>query len=135
MPPVDVLVYRYNYQQQGKEAININNHLYQQGVWKFLEQRSYLVATQNIPISIEETLIQDNAGRQRIIFNWYRTFNRDVANRYYAKGLNILGIVAGDPSISIVILSTNIDTDRTRAEDRLSKFATRVQTLLATASF
>jgi EpsI family protein len=135
MPPISVLVYRYNFQQQDKEAINVNNHLYQKGVWKFLEQRSYSVATQNNSLPIEENLIQDNVGRQRLIFSWYRTFNRDVANRYYAKGLNVLGIVAGDPSISIVILSTNIETDRASAEDRLSMFATSVKTLLANAGF
>jgi EpsI family protein len=133
--PVDILIYRYNYQQQGKEAINIDNHLYQLGAWNFLRQKFHTVSLKNNNIVVEETEIQDRAGHQRLIYRWYRTFNRDVANRYYAKGLNIAGIISGDPSITIVILSTPIDSDRTTAEHRLSLFASSVQTLLESSGY
>jgi len=121
---VNVLVYSYKKQKQGKEAIHVNNRLYNPLQWKMLDKEKMTFPTvSERELQVELTQIQTLSGDKRIVLQWYRTNKKDIASPFYAKVYNVLGILFGDPYISIIIVSTELDKDREIMNHRLRVFA------------
>jgi len=132
---VDVFIYRYRHQEQGKEAIHVGNRLYDPQKWKIMERENKVLSVSpSRELQVEIIKIQTLSGNERLIYRWYRTFNKDVASPLFAKGLNIIGSMLGDPSISIVIVSAEIGREPEILERQLFTFAQAIQSSLDVAN-
>jgi EpsI family protein len=128
---IDVLIYRYSQQEQGKEAIHVENRLYNPLIWKIQDQEKILLSTSSSRnFQVEVTKIKTLSGNERLIFRWYRTFNKDIASPLYAKGINIIGSILGDPSISIVIVSVEMTREPVILNQQLNMFTKKLKTSL-----
>lgn len=131
---IDVLIYRYSQQEQGKEAIHVENRLYDPLKWKIQDQEKIQLSTSSSKTyQVEVTKIKTLSGDERLIFRWYRTFNKDVASPLYAKGFNIIGSVLGNPSISIVIVSAELVREHEIPKRQLLTFTQAIQKSLDVA--
>ena len=76
-----------------------------------LQGRTVTIGAQTV---LEQEL-ESASGQQRLVWYWYRVAGFDTTNQYKAKGLQLLGLVMGEPQASVVAVAVDIDDiDRTR---------------------
>jgi len=93
----------YSAQSQGKELISEMNNISGASNWRavYLNERVYHAGGQKI---LEQTL-ESNFGRKRLVWYWYNVAGKTTTDKYFAKLLQILGLVKGRQEAFVVALA------------------------------
>lgn len=110
----------YPQQSQGRELINEMNHIANADVWHMEPKAQRAISMDDHPVL--EQVITDRAGRQRLVWYWYRVGGRQTTNGYIAKALQVLGLVTGRTRASVTAVGTDIMTGDDDAERLLREF-------------
>ncbi|VAW53738.1 hypothetical protein MNBD_GAMMA05-1241 [hydrothermal vent metagenome] len=115
----------YHRQTQGQELINDLNAISDGKIWHSKYQRAKI---QNVGgRQVFEQLIANNEGVQRLVWYWYHVAERDTINKYYAKILQVVGLVTGVPQASVVAIATHLDAaDPEKTREKLDKFVSEL---------
>ncbi len=110
----------YHRQTQGQELINDLNAISDGKIWHSKYQRAKI---QNVGgRQVFEQIIVNNDGVQRLVWYWYHVAERDTINKYYAKILQVVGLVTGVPQASVVAVATRLDADPDKTREKLDSF-------------
>ena len=106
---VEVRVQYYRDQQQGNEAVNENNLLYDNTQWRLQSKRIVDFDYRENIASVEWVVVNTAYGKQRVIARCYYVNDKVTAYPVAAKWYNLLGILQGEPHISVLTISTLVD--------------------------
>lgn len=117
-------VYYYVFQEQGREAVNVLNRVYDDKTWFAIagSKRNTDIEIAGSDISVKEVLVRAKDGRRKMVWTWYYTNKKNIANKKRAKFENLLSILKGKPSITVYILSTELKQDEKTTRDILSGY-------------
>jgi exosortase A len=103
----------YPIQKQGSELIFYRNRISNEDQWRTMHLHGHTVTIDGQTVLEQE--VRSVSGRQRLVWYWYRVSGFNTTNQYKAKGLQLLGMMTGEPQASVVIVAVDIDdVDRTR---------------------
>ena len=97
----------YPYQKQGKELINELNHISARERWHTVYPKARVrnIGSQKIL----EQLLENNEKKQRLVWYWYNVAGMVTTNKYEAKILQIIGLIAGNDWAYIGAVSVEND--------------------------
>ena len=124
---VELNVFRYNVQHQGKEAINDLNSIYQKSTWNLISTQSNEEFVSDRVQEIEATIIESPDGGKKMIWKWYEVNGLWTSNTMKTRLLNILGILIHKPAISIFIASTDLIQSEESSNRILRQFTTALR--------
>lgn len=110
----------YLKQTQGEELINDLNTISDGKIWHSKYQRAKVQNSGGRQVF--EQLIVNNDGVQRLVWYWYHVAEHDTINKYYAKILQVVGLVTGVQQASVVAIATKLDANPDKTRERLDKF-------------
>ena len=115
---VDIFLNHFRKQYQGVEAVSDMNKLYAKGEW--LEESSKIIVPEiNGFNNLRETILIAGNGDYRLVWSWYEANNIRTGYAWEAKYQNILGRLLGDPTIRMLVLSTDISDNIINSRSRL----------------
>ena len=117
---VRLYVALYQQQKQDKELINVNNHLYDEEQWQAVE--SQVLSPKNSDHQFVEVQLKNNAGGKRLMWYWYRTAGHTTTRAVFTKLLDLYGMVTGQNSSSVIMMSTSFKDGRDQARNDLGRF-------------
>lgn len=131
---VHVYISYFHKQEQGREAVNDNNAVYDNAIWKRYGhgKRQITVVPEQV-LQVEETKIHTRDGRETLVWRWYYVGGRRTSSDSEAKALNVLGMLRGDPGISVFVLATDAREGVDDASERLRRFVADNMELLEEA--
>lgn len=116
---VQLIVYQYMTQRQGKEAVSDNNAVYERSAEPLGRN---VVNPGTGPIgSIEERLFRQGF-RKQLVWYWYQAAGKGTANPLFAKILGVWGRLINEPSVRVIIVTADATRSVTVARDRLKDF-------------
>jgi EpsI family protein len=99
---IEVFIYQYIYQEQGREAITTMNRDFSDASWN-------LRKVTNIHHDSKEGSVQALTVKtpfyNKIIYKWYYTNRKRLASQYKAKIENLISRLKGNPQISVILVS------------------------------
>lgn len=108
-------------QQQGSEAVSDNNRLADGHRWRPLSSK--IINPEIAGYSdVRETLLQARNGSERVVWDWYETNHARTSRAWLAKLQNIVGIIVGNPSISMMVLAVEPKAGLASARSQLRAF-------------
>lgn len=116
---VQLIVYRYDTQRQGKEAVSDNNAVYEDSA-EPLGESAVRPGAGRIG-SIRERLFRQGLRRQ-LVWYWYQTAGKGTANPLFAKLLGVWGRLTGEPSVRVFIITTDATRSLDAARNELEDF-------------
>ena len=119
---VELYLAYYAFQSEGKEAIHHLNELYDKERWKTVSQRTLDKRLSAAPVEVNQYIIESRSGGKRLVWQWYFINNQRIVSRLDAKVAGIKGLLFGDPAISVLAISTNINQDYEKADAVLTAF-------------
>jgi len=129
---VDLFVARYLEQRQGKEAVFYANRVFREENWRGLtEPRRQRVDLEPSAWHVEETVLKDAGGRERLVWRWYRVGGRVFGSGVGAKLASIVAALRGDRSAEVVVASSPKDASLAEVRDRLADFMARLEAVSA----
>jgi exosortase A len=126
---IDLYIGYYRVQRQSKELIYYANRISNQDIWHSRNPKGSLKQTNDRMVL--EQLLEKDGGKQRLVWYWYCVAGFDTTNRYYAKALQILGLITGNTQAYIIAIAVNSESDATDARMVLDKFISVMETPLA----
>ncbi len=117
---VRLYIATYLIQEQGKELINVNNHLYNEELWQ--PKHKLLLQTDNGKRSVIETELVNSAGQRKLIWYWYRSAGMNTTSAVISKLLDIYGMFTGKSGSSVLMLETDFMGDLEKGRQRLRMF-------------
>ena len=111
----------YSRQQQGEELINDLNTICDGKTWHCTYQRGKVLNTAGRQVF--EQLLVNNVGEQRLVWYWYHVAEQDTINKYYAKALQLVGMLKGAQQASVIAIATPLGLDPELARKRLAQFS------------
>lgn len=127
---VEVNIYYYRRQHQGKEAVNDLNEVFQKPTWSILSRETYDVIVTNRKLAVEVTIIESRRGRKKLVWKWYSVLDVWTSNALKAKLLNIWGVLTDKPEISVFVIATDIDQSYETAFNILRRFSSSMSDAL-----
>jgi EpsI family protein len=126
---VYLYVANYSRQEQGKEAVHVGNRVYDEETWRPVAARSLHLAGGG---SVRETRVESTKGAQRVVWHWYYVHGFAVGNDMLAKLLNAWATLNRDPSITAVVVITDVQhsDDSAAAEAMLERFVSDARHVL-----
>jgi EpsI family protein len=116
---VQLSVYQYIKQRQGKEAVSDSNFVYGE-LAEPLEQGIVTPEAGHIH-SVSEGLFR-LGSRKQLVWHWYRIAGRRTANPVFAKVLGVWGRLTGESSVSVFIVAADATRSVSAARAGLSDF-------------
>lgn len=104
--PVELYLFYYYRQRQGKEAISDMNRIADGKEWSVIYSRQRKIGNAGSETSVEETLIRFATGKEKLVWRWYSVAGTMTDNRLLGKIRNIIGTLAGDPTITVMVVAT-----------------------------
>jgi exosortase A len=126
---IDLYIGYYLIQKQGKELIYYANRIGNKDIWHSRNPKGKLRQTSD-RVVLEQLLERDD-GVKRLVWYWYHVAGRYVVNPYYAKALQVLGLITNNPQAYIIAIAVNSDEDITDARKVLGEFVSSMKTPLA----
>ena len=123
---VTLYVGYYSAQKQGEELINDLNRISNTGVWRTVYPRPRIQSMGNQQVL--EQLIEKGANNKRLVWYWYNIAGKITTNKYEAKILQVLGLLAGDTSASVVAVAAQTVDDSDSARQVLKDFIMSIET-------
>lgn len=120
---VELYAFHYQLQKQDKEAINDLNRVADGKEWRVVHSRQRQIGAADAGISVEETLIRSAADREKLVWRWYSVNGTTTGNRLIGKIQNIIGILTGDPTITVMVVAAE-HHEYERASEVLARFVT-----------
>ena len=121
----------YPLQSQGSELISDLNRIGDGRVWVAQYPRERAASADGLDV-LEQQLLSA-AGRQRLVWYWYRVAGRDTTSSYLAKVLQLLGFVTGKPQAAVFAVAADTGADAEDARYAMSGFLTAMRPLLEQA--
>jgi EpsI family protein len=120
---LDLFATEFDQQRQGHEAVNISHRVYDIEKWSRISKSARVIDVPGVgEVAVEETLLKATGHRKRLVWLWYRTNDKIVASKIQAKLNNLLGVLSGEPDISVFVVSKVINQNETHAADVLEAF-------------
>ncbi len=118
---VDLFLSHYAWQEPEREAVSVINRVYEAARWSEINRKMIdEVQIGATTIDLEETLIRrGSGGEERIVWRWYLVGQHRTANKYLTKALNVWNTLKGDPSITVFVVSTDVDGGYGDAVERM----------------
>lgn len=126
---IDLYIGYYLMQKQGKELIYYANRIGNKDIWHSRNPKGKL--RQMSDRVVLEQLLERDDGVKRLVWYWYHVAGRYVVNPYYAKALQVLGLITNNPQAYIIAIAVNSDEDITDARKVLGEFVSSMKTPLA----
>jgi EpsI family protein len=121
---VDLYATQFLSQENGVEAVNISHRVYDIDKWSRISRSAKVVSlADGRKISVEETVLKSPANKRRLVWQWYGANGSFVQGKVEAKLSNLVGILSGNPDISVYILSKEVVKGEEHATKVLSDFA------------
>jgi EpsI family protein len=109
---VDLYIAYYKIQEQGKEAVASANQAYNRDRWSRAEHViKELTLSGGHTIPIQEEIIVDNKGRQRLVWLWYYIGGKSSADSLQGKLNGILGTLKGRHDAAAILISADKTDD------------------------
>lgn len=115
----------YPVQVQGKELINELNHINNKKVWRTVYPRAHVLDTGEQQVL--EQLLVNGVRKQRLVWYWYNIAGNTTTNKYEAKVLQTLGLLAGEPWAFVVAVATPVDNGTEAARQVLKDFTQSIK--------
>jgi EpsI family protein len=129
---LSLYVATYADQRQGKEAVYDGNQVYDRARWREAQAPSrYRLAQGSTVAKVEETLVQDKHGDQRLVWRWYLVRGRPLSGSLETKLASMAAALLGDKSAQVIVLSAPIARDRDASRYRLAEFARQLGEAMA----
>lgn len=113
----------FAYQRQGLEAVSDLNSL-SDDISGWSETSSNIIQPKIEGINdVREAILVARNGAQKLVWSWYETNDVRTSQGWVAKYQNIIGIIMDNPSIQMIVLATEIGTDKNTARAHLHDFA------------
>jgi len=116
----------YLYQEQGKELISWNNHLFDQKLWTIASKSTRQItlnSENNESLRIEENVVRNPLGKRQILWHWYSVAGVNTVKPVIAKALIIKDIIAKNKMGShVILLACDADAGVDQARDYLTEF-------------
>lgn len=120
---VDLFATEFYRQRHGREAVQIGHMVYHIDKWSRISRSARVVKVSDaFDVTVEETLLKSSDQRKRIVWQWYRTNNKFMTSKVEAKLNNLLGVIVGEPDITVFVLSKEITRNQAHAADVLKQF-------------
>jgi EpsI family protein len=120
---LDLFATEFNRQRQGHEAVNLSHRVYDIEKWSRISRSARVVEVPGAgEVTVEETLLKSPGRRKRLVWQWYRTNDKVVASNTQAKLNNLLGVLSGEPDISVFVASKVIIRNEAHAAGLLESF-------------
>lgn len=116
---VQLTVYQYIQQRQGKEAVSGDNVVYDL-VAEPLGREVIDLDAGHIG-SVQERLFRQGP-RKQLVWYWYHTVGKGTANPLFAKMLGVWGRLINEPSVLVFIVTSDATRSISAARDRLEDF-------------
>ncbi len=107
---VNLQIYDYISQQQGKEAVGHQNNIYNRTDMSL--QHFGVVPVENnlgAVTDMRELVLGDRSGQERLVWYWYQAAGRGTSNTFIIKLLGIWGRLIHKPVVSVVVIDMKID--------------------------
>ena len=129
---VTVFLGVYPRQVQGSELVYYSNRIADPAAWRIARQRG-VTATRG-GLELHEYLLESGAGRQQLVWSWYRVGGHNSVSRFRVKFYQLAGLLTGNTRATLVALATEIRGDEAAAREHLADFLAVMETqLLAVA--
>jgi EpsI family protein len=119
---IEIYIYHYSRQHQGKEAVSDNNAVYIEDEWKFISRKTHKFYVNQKPMSVEATVIESAYGSKKLVLKWYSVLGVRTQSSITAKLMNIWGIVTHRPDISAYVIAGDINKSYADTFHTLQKF-------------
>jgi EpsI family protein len=96
----------YPEQKQGSELIFYENRISNEDLWRTVHLQGSMVDIGGLKVLEQE--IKSTSGGHILIWYWYRVAGVNTTNPYMAKGLQLLGVIAGKPQASVIAVAGEI---------------------------
>lgn len=116
---VQLIVYQYTTQRQGKEAVSDSNAVYEDTA-EPLGGRVVSSGMGRIG-SIQERLFRQGF-RKQLVWYWYQAVGKGTANPLFAKMLGVWGRLIDEPSVRVFIVTTDATRSVNAARNELEDF-------------
>lgn len=126
-PAISLFVAYYPVQKQGVEIINDLNRISVNKRWR--KHRSRPLVRSLAAHDVNEQLLINNQGQRRLVWYWYNTGGSVTVNRYQAKGLQLLGLLTGEPQAYMTAVSMLIQGDADTTRQYMNDFAVEIRSL------
>ncbi|HEX7027300.1 MAG TPA: EpsI family protein, partial [Gammaproteobacteria bacterium] len=123
---VQLTVYQYVKQRQGKEAVSDMNHVY--GEYAEPLARATVNLNAGYIRSVSEGLFKRGSGRH-LVWHWYQSAGLGTANPAFAKLLGVWGRIGNDPSVMVFIVESDATHSVNDARERLEDFTRALSAL------
>lgn len=118
---VNVHIRRFLQQSPDNEAINVNNRVYQRGVWSEVSSRILSdYNNESLPFSVEETEIHKGATNKMLVWRWYETNARKTGDSRIAKLYNLWGMLNTRQSITVYILAVEKEDNLNLGREKMA---------------
>lgn len=120
---VDLFATEFLRQRQGHEAVNVSHRVYHIDKWsRFSRSARVVKVSDTVEVTVEETLLKSPDHRKRLVWLGYRANNKIVASKVQAKLNNLIGVIAGEPDVTVFVLSKEIIRNEAHAAGVLEQF-------------
>jgi EpsI family protein len=120
---LDLYATEFLRQRQGREAVNLAHRVYDIEKWSRISRSARVVEILDVgEVEVEETLLKSHDQRKRLVWLWYRSNGEIAGDRYQAKLNNLLGVISGEPEITVFVVSREIVRDPVHAAQVLESF-------------
>lgn len=119
----------YLKQRQGNELITFFNQINNTAVWRVLY--SHAVTKDVDGRAVLEQLLVDKQGTRRLVWYWYNVSGINVANKYMAKVLEVLGLLTGKTDSYVVAVATDVNDKLKTSRELMTTFVVAMHSSLS----
>ncbi|MCU7844956.1 MAG: EpsI family protein [Candidatus Thiodiazotropha sp. (ex Monitilora ramsayi)] len=128
---IDLFATQFLKQRHGREAVNLSHRVYNIEKWSRISRSAKVVKiSDKTEMAVEETLLKSPGNKKRLVWLWYRTNDKLVQSNAEAKLNNLIGVIRGQPDITVYILSKEIVRGEEHASGVLADFVRDYLTLV-----
>ncbi len=122
---INLYINYYSVQRDNSKALSKINSLYDRDKWHLITSTivNFQENNSNNNITANMYLIENNAGQQKYIWQWYYLWGKHTGKYSYAKLLSILGAFINYTDASMIILEMDVLTDSRATGNILEEFA------------
>ncbi len=121
---VRLYIASYQTQKQDKELINVNNYLYSEEIWQEVTRQIHTVGqtVNDTGNKVLELKLKSPAGKEKLIWYWYRTAGKTTTRPIVSKFLDLYGLFVGNKVSSVIMISADITDGYVVASNQLRDF-------------
>ncbi len=109
----------YHNQSQGKELVSDLNRVYDNKTWIKLDSRKRQIIFSNKKFTVNETIIKNPQGREKLIWSWYYLAGEKTSNKKIAKLLEVWSKLGAQSGASLFLVATDVNENYTVSRKKL----------------